>query len=177
MFGFFKKDHPIAPLTNMTIGTQSALYGFMTKKLAIRDDNIRKMELTYAAISIMSCALEIKGIRNFGTILQKYVAEAVAASIPHCNESIDGNRAIKELVERNKLYARLIFDILQGKNRRSQSGMDLRSWMMMEICENASKINLQTVRTGGMGAVVIIHLEGTDLFKHIIERNLSVIEP
>ncbi|MFC1885458.1 hypothetical protein ACFLZM_00150 [Thermodesulfobacteriota bacterium] len=111
MFGLVKskKNKASEALKNQGIGGQSVMYSLFTKALKVPSGRVRKIELTYFSLSVLSYVfLRFYHGSNKEQILDEAALSIIEASIPTCGEKISINQAVTEYQQRYKEYDALL---------------------------------------------------------------------
>ena len=115
MFGFGKpkKAKAIEALKNQGIGGQSVMYSLFIKALKVPTDRVRKIELTYFSLSILTYVFLrfYKGSEK-EQIIDDAALSIIEASIPNCGEKISINQAVTEYQQRYREYDALLRPLL-----------------------------------------------------------------
>lgn len=111
MFGFGKpkKSKVVEALKNQGIGGQSVMYSLFIKALKVPSDRVRKIELTYFSLSVLTHVFLrfYKGSDKEG-IIDDVTSSIINASIPNCGEELSKNQAITEYQQRYQEYDALL---------------------------------------------------------------------
>lgn len=111
MFSIFKKkvsDIPEA-LSNQTIGGQSVLYRLFLEALDCNNLNIRKLEITYFAASIMTFSyLRFGKQPNRNEILDQYTHKFLTKCIASLKEDLSFDEVVKEYQSRFSEYSSML---------------------------------------------------------------------
>ena len=112
MFNFLKKkknQDTIELLSNQVIGGQSVLFKIFKEVIEEREDNIKKTELTYFALSTLGYFyLRLAKTDKKEELLDQVSLIVLQKSISYSKENISIKEAIKEYQKRYKEYDKLI---------------------------------------------------------------------
>lgn len=111
MFQLFKskKPDPAEALTNQVIGGQSVMYRLFRQALSCEDSDIRKLELTYFAASVMTFVyLPLSKREDKEQILDNFTRQVLQQSIPSSKEQITFAAAVKQYQQRYSEYGGLL---------------------------------------------------------------------
>lgn len=107
MFGFGKSKTTkiLEGLIEQEIGGQSYIYNFFIKELEVPADNVRKLELTYFSLSVLTYIF----LRFYQGLEKEQILDGVAlytidAGIKFCGEEISIEEAVDEYQQRYKEY-------------------------------------------------------------------------
>jgi len=117
MFGFGKSKtaKTIETLISYAVSGQSFMYKLFIKALEVPADKIRKIELTYFTLSVLTYVfLRFHQSPDKEQILDDVALSVIKASIPNCEEEISLNQAVNEYQERYKVYDAFIRPLLSG---------------------------------------------------------------
>ena len=107
MFGFGKSKtkNAVEALKNQGIGGQSVLYSLFVKALKVPPERLRKIELTYFSLSVLTYVFLrfYKGSKK-EQVLGEAALSIIKASIPSCDVSISMNQAVTEYQQRYREY-------------------------------------------------------------------------
>jgi hypothetical protein len=111
MFGFGKpkKSKVVEALKKQGIGGQSVMYSLFIKALKVPTDRVRKIELTYFSLSVLTYVFPrvYKGPEK-EDIIDDVSLSIINASIPNYGEEISKNQAITEYQQRYQEYDALL---------------------------------------------------------------------
>ena len=112
MFGLWKRKPTqdiTTTLANQAVGAQSVLYRLMTETLQAPPNSIRKLELTYFALSVLSYAfLRLAQTENKEETLDQAVLSVLRRSLPHCGEQMAESQIVSEYQQRYSEYDALL---------------------------------------------------------------------
>ena len=111
MFGFGKekKKKAVEALKKQGIGGQSVMYRLFIKALKVPPDRVRKIELTYFSLSVLSYIfLRFYQGSEKEQILDEVALSIIEASVPSCGEKISIDQAVAEYQQRYKEYGVLL---------------------------------------------------------------------
>lgn len=111
MFGFRKPNRSkiMEDLKKQGIGGQSVMYNLFVKTLKVPSDRVRKIELTYFSLSVLTYVFinVYKGSEK-EDLIDEVALSIIKASIPNCGEGISKNQAIAEYQQRYQEYDALL---------------------------------------------------------------------
>lgn len=119
MFGFGKSKTTkiIETLTSYAVSGQSFMYKLFIQALEVPADKIRKIELTYFTLSVLTYVfLRFHQNPDKEQILDDVALSVIKTSIPNCDEEISLNQAINEYQERYKVYNAFLRPLLSDTN-------------------------------------------------------------
>ncbi len=117
MFGFGKSKTTkiIETLVSYAVSGQSFMYKLFIQALEVPADKIRKIELTYFTLSVLTYVfLRFHQSPDKEQILDDVALSVIKASIPNCDEEISLNQAVNEYQERYKVYDAFLRPLLSG---------------------------------------------------------------
>jgi len=108
-FGKPNKAKAVEALINQGIGGQSVMYGLFIKALKVPADRVRKIELTYFSLSVLTYVFLrfYKGSEK-ESILDDVAQSIIEKSISNCGEQISTNLAVSEYQQRYREYGVLL---------------------------------------------------------------------
>ena len=136
MFGFGKRKRMkiVEALTNQGIGGQSVLYKLFIKGLNMSPDKMRKIELTYFSISILTFVfLRFYKGEEKEQLIDDVSLSIINTSIKNCGEEILKSQAVSEYKERYKEYDTLLRSLF------SETDIDSNITLLMHLYECVSK--------------------------------------
>jgi hypothetical protein len=160
MFGLGKSKNlkVIESLKNQGIGGQSVMYKLFIKALNVPDEKIRKIELTYFSLSVLTYVF----LRTYdGTEKERVIDEAsisiINASIPNCGEVISKNQAITEYQRRYQEYDVLLRPLFSNKD------VDPSTTLLMHFYE-------QVVQGSAKGAMIKIAAASSLVHQYVVDN-------
>lgn len=160
MFGFGKSKNTktICALKNQCIGGQSLLYRLFVETLEVPDEKIRKMELTYFSLSILTYVFLrfFKGVEK-EKILDDASLIILESSIPHCGESITINQAVSEYQQRYKEYNALLLPLFSKSD--PNPNIILLSHFYEKVTQNTA-----------IGAMIKISVASTLIYQYVLDN-------
>ena len=119
---FFKKKLPtdIEPIINQIIGGQSVIFRMCKEILKLLEDDIRKIDITYFCLSVVSHSYLNSVIntewKDFAKlVLDKVTVNVLRKSITSCGEKISLKEAEEEYIKKYNEYSELIEPYFEDK--------------------------------------------------------------
>lgn len=160
MFGFGKpkKAKASEALMNQGIGGQSVLYNLFVKALKVPPDRIRKIELTYFSLSVLTYIFLrfYKGSEK-EQILDAAALSIIEASIPNCEEKLSTNQAVTEYQQRYKEYNVLLSPLF------SKTDIDPNITLLMHFYEHV-------MQNSAKGAMLKITAASTLIQQYVVDN-------
>ena len=160
MFGFGKSKNSkiVEALKNQGVGGQSVMYKLFIKALDVPDEKIRKIELTYFSLSVLTYVF----LRAYdGSEKEKIIDEAaisiIKASIPNCGEIISESQVITEYQRRYQEYDVLLRPLF------SKSDVDPSTTLLMHFYE-------QVVNDSAKGVMLQIAAASSLIHQYVIDN-------
>jgi len=120
LFGNNKKVNTVDALVNQIIGGQSVMYRLFTQSLKIDPKEIRKIELTYFGLAVMTrIFLQISNLSNKEQTLDKVTLSVIEKSIQNCDETISLKQAVDETRNRFIEYDALLRPLFSNNDKDS----------------------------------------------------------
>lgn len=160
MFGFGKSKNSkvIEAFKSQCIGGQSVMYKIFIKALSVPDEKIRKIELTYFSLSVLTYVF----LRTYnGSEKERVIDEAaisiIKASIPNCGEVISENQAVTEYQRRYQEYGALLRPLL------SKRDIDPSTTLLMHFYE-------KVVNGSAKGVMIQIAATSSLIHQYVIDN-------
>ena len=162
-FGKAKKAKAVEALKNQGIGGQSVMYSLFIKALKIPTERVRKIELTYFSLSVLTYVFLrfYKGGKK-EQIIDDAALSIVEASMPNCGEEISKNQAIAEYQQRYKEYDALLNPLF------SKTDVDPNITLLMHFYERVTHDSAQ-------GAMIQIAAAST-LINQYVADNIDFVK-
>lgn len=162
MFGFgkSKKAKTIDALKNQGIGGQSFLYRLFVEALEVPDEKMRKIELTYFSLSVLTYVFLrfYKGDEK-EKILDDVSLSIIESSIPHCEEVLSIDQAVTEYQQRYEKYCTLLLPLFSN----TDTDPDPDILLLMHLYENV-------VQGSAKNAMILISLASTLIFQYALDN-------
>jgi len=160
MFGFGKpkKAKAVEALKNQGIGGQSVMYSLFIKALKVPTDRVRKIELTYFSLSVITYVFLrfYKGSEK-EKILDDVALSIIEASIPNCGEQISTNQAVTEYQQRYREYDALLSPLF------SKTDVDPNITLLMHFYE-------RVIQDSAKGAMIQIAAASTLINQYVVDN-------
>ena len=143
MFNFFKKEKTqdtIKLLSDQAIGGQSVLFKIFKEVMEEGEDNIKKTELSYFALSVLGYFyLRLAKTDKKEELLDQASLIVLQKSISYSKENISIKEAIREYQKRYKEYDKLIQLVFEKETINSHACKSL----LMHIYECATQKSVE----------------------------------
>lgn len=160
MFGFgkSKRAKAIEALRNQGIGGQSVMYSLFIKALKVPSDRVRKIELTYFSLSVLTYVVLrfYKGAEK-EQIIDDVAMSIINASLPNCGEEISQNQAITEYQQRYSEYDALLRPLF------SKTDVDPNITLLMHFYE-------RVVQNSAKGAMIQIAAASSLVNQYVVDN-------
>ena len=160
MFGFGKSKNSkvLDALKSQGIGGQSVMYKIFIKALNVPDGKIRKIELTYFSLSVLTYVfLRLYGGSEKGKIIDETAISIIKSSIPNCGETISESRAIAEYQRRYQEYDVLLRSLF------SKNHVDPSTTLLMHF-------NEKVVNGSAKGAMLQIAVASSLIHQYVVDN-------
>jgi len=160
MFGFgkSKKTKGAEALKKQCIGGQSVMYSLFIKALKVPTDRVRKIELTYFSLSVITYVF-LRFYKGSETeqVLDDVALSIIEASIPNCGEQISKNQAVTEYQQRYREYDVLLSPLF------SKTDVDPNITLLIHFYE-------RVIQDNAKGAIVQIAAASTLINQYVLDN-------
>lgn len=160
MFGFGKSKTSkiVEALKNQGIGGQSVMYKLFIKALNVPDEKIRKIELTYFSLSVLTYVfLRTHDSAEKERVIDEAAISIIKASVPNCGEAISENQATAEYQHRYQEYDALLRPLFSNKD------IDPSTTLLMHFYE-------QVVNGSAKGAMIQVAAASSLIHQYVADN-------
>lgn len=165
MFGFGKrkKQKVAEQLRNQGIGCQSVMYSLFVKALKVPPESVRKIELTYFSLSVLSYVfLTFYNNPSKEQILDDAALAIIETSLPNCGEQLSVSQAILEHQQRYQEYGTLLRPLF------SKTDVDPSITLLMHFFERVTQ--------GSAKGAMIQIAAATSLINQFVADNIDFVK-